>query len=107
MKPEPQTESARPRALRLWRLIVLFILPFAWIWACAETHLALLDRVGEPGPHRGQLPSQVQVQVPAATESLAPGTTPQTFPSPPEVHEAIVAKLNQALKLWRTTSDVL
>ena len=102
MKPEPRKEGTRLRALPPWRLIVLFILPFAWVWACAETHLALLDGVGESGPHRGQLPSQMQVQVPAATESPAPGTTPQTLPPIPDLHEAIVAKLNQAL---RTLAD--
>jgi len=98
MKPDPRKESTRPRALPPWRLVVLFILPFAWIWACAETHLALLDGDGESGPHGGQLPSHVQLQVPAATEAQAAGTTQETLLSPPEVHEAIVAKLNQALR---------
>lgn len=97
MKPEPRKESTRPRALPPWRLAVLFILPFAWVWACAETHLALLDEVGELGPHREQLSSQMQVQAPAETKSLASGTAPQTHSSPPGVHEAIVTKLNQAL----------
>ena len=98
MKPEPRKEGTRPRALPPWRLIVLFILPFAWVWACAETHLALLDGAGESGLHRGQLPSQMQIPMPAASEAQGSGTTPQTLPSPPEVHEAIVAKLNQALR---------
>lgn len=102
MKPEPRKEGTRLRALPPWRLVVLFILPFAWVWACAETHLALLDGVGEGGPHREQLPSKVQVQAQTATESPASDTTPQTLPAPPEVHEAIVAKLNQAL---RTLAD--
>jgi len=102
MKPEPPKESTRPRALPPWRLVVLFILPFAWIWACAETHLALHDGVGESGPHREQLSSQMQVQALAETKSLVSGTAPQTRSSPPEVHEAIVTKLNQAL---RTLAD--
>jgi hypothetical protein len=98
MKPEPRKEGAHPGALRSWRMGLLLFLPFAWVWACAETHLALHDGVGELRPHRGQLSGQMQVQVPTATESLAPATTSQILPPPPEVHDAIVAKLNHALK---------
>lgn len=101
MKPEPRKESTRLPALpalHAWRLIVLFILPFAWVWTCAETHLALRDGVAAAVVSRGQL----QSKSPAVSEVPLPSTTPQILPPPPELHEVIVAKLNQAL---RTLAD--